>query len=112
LNVGGGFTTVGDGSRITGYFGIYDNALATGNQAAASVPALALYPNPAHATATLSLPATATSRSVQVLDALGRTLRRQMLPAHAATAVLDLRGLPAGVYVVRCGAATTPLVVE
>lgn len=43
-----------------------------------------------------------------VLDALGRVVRRQSGPSAA----LDLRGLPAGVYSVRVGAATRRLVVE
>lgn len=35
-----------------------------------------------------------------------------MLPAHATAAPLDLRGLPAGLYRVRCGGATQRLVLE
>ena len=49
---------------------------------------------------------------VLVLDAVGRVVRRQQLAAQAAAATLDLTGLPAGVYAVRCGTATARLVVE
>jgi len=49
---------------------------------------------------------------VQVLDALGRTVRLLALSAHATELTLSVVELPAGVYVVRCGAATARLVVE
>jgi hypothetical protein len=57
-------------------------------------------------------PTTTIKQPVLVLDALGREVRRQSLPARATTATLDLRGLAPGLYVVRCGAATGKLVVE
>lgn|GEM_PF-6952566 len=63
----------------------------------APVPGLAIYPNPARATATLDLALSAPAQ-VQVLDALGRVVATQALP-HAGT--LDLRGLAAGTYLVR-----------
>ena len=44
-------------------------------------------------------------------DALGRRVRRYPAPA-GPEATLDLRGLPAGVYVVGCGQVTQRLVVE
>ena len=44
-------------------------------------------------------------------DALGRIVRRYPAPA-GPDATLDLRGLPAGVYVVGCGQVTQRLVVE
>ncbi|GAB3635778.1 hypothetical protein GCM10027422_13680 [Hymenobacter arcticus] len=74
----------------------------TGSQVLAAhpaqpVPGLAIYPNPAHATATIDL-ALAAPAQVQVLDALGRVVATQALP-RAGT--LDLRGLAAGTYLVR-----------
>ncbi|MBC7446669.1 MAG: IPT/TIG domain-containing protein [Hymenobacteraceae bacterium] len=79
----------------------------TGLTAALVAPHFYLVPNPAHDQVRLvSLPATAST--VQVLDALGRVVRTQ--PAAARS--LDVRGLPAGVYVVRAGASTRRLVVE
>jgi hypothetical protein len=114
LNVGGGFLALGDGSKVTAYFGIFDDAPAGPLAIATAHPsqASALAPNPANATATLTLPAVPHARPVLVLDALGRTVRRLTLPARTSHATIDLLGLPAGVYSVRCGAATARLVIE
>ncbi len=74
---------------------------------------LALYPSPAHHTATLRLPApTATPETVQIVDALGRPVQQQTLPAHTNEAMLDLTGLAPGLYLVRVGPQTARLVVE
>jgi hypothetical protein len=78
----------------------------------ATAPTLALYPNPARTTAALTLAPAATARPVLILDALGREVRHTVLASQTATATLDVAGLPAGVYAIRCGAATTRLVVE
>ena len=91
------------------------NALPT----AADTPlaALALYPNPAHGRATVQLPALpgATTATLAILDALGRTIRTQAAATNAP-AELDLTGLAPGLYAVRvqAGAATAMrrLVVE
>jgi hypothetical protein len=113
LNVGGSFSTVGDGSKVMLGFGIYDERLASSTAAkAGSRPVLTVHPNPAHTRATLSLAPAAQTRTVELLDALGQVVRTGRVPAHAAAAVLELGGLPAGVYTVRCGEASTKLVVE
>lgn len=79
--------------------------------AAGRVPEpLALYPNPAHDRTTLRLPAGAVA--VQLFDAMGREVRRYAAPGGTAETVLDLRGLPAGVYVVRAGISSQRLLVE
>ena len=79
----------------------------------AVVPPLALYPNPAHGTATVALPAGLARQPLLLCDALGREVRRFARPAvGAAEAALDLRGLPAGLYLLRTGEATGKLVVE
>ncbi len=82
------------------------SALATTNAQALT---LALYPNPATGTTTLALAAANQARSVAVLDAVGRVVRQQQLPAQAATATLNLAGLPSGVYAV-CAVALPLLV--
>lgn len=65
-----------------------------------------LYPNPATESVTLTLPEPArVGTAVRVLDALGRAVARQPLPAGHTTAVLPLAGLAAGVYVVEVQAA-------
>ncbi len=72
-----------------------------------------LYPNPAHTTVHLTVAATtAATQPLTVSDALGRVVRRQTLAAGQTEAVLDVRGLPAGLYSVRCGGVGRRLVVE
>jgi hypothetical protein len=56
-----------------------------------------LCPNPAHQTATLRLPASSTPT---LLDAQGHSVRRYSAIA-AAEVALDLRELPAGLYLLR-----------
>ncbi|MDO7849107.1 T9SS type A sorting domain-containing protein [Hymenobacter sp. M29] len=72
---------------------------------------LALYPNPAHGRTTLRLPVAGTG-PVQLFDAMGREVRRYAAPAGTLEAPLDLRGLPAGVYIVRAGLSSRQLLVE
>ncbi|MDB5269617.1 MAG: hypothetical protein JWP58_2657 [Hymenobacter sp.] len=88
------------------------NATALASRAAPAAPALACYPNPAHAAATLRLPAPAEAATATLTDALGRPVRTYALPAHAPTATLDLTGLAPGLYALRCGTASGRLVVE
>ncbi len=83
--------------------GIGPNGLPTQSSA---LP-LTLAPNPAHHTATLS---GATAPTATLIDGLGRVVRTWPLAPGPST--LDLRGLPAGLYVVRAGGATRRLVVE
>lgn len=109
---GGAFTAVGDGSKVSVRFGIYDPLAPLAAAAPARVTPLALAPNPAHGTAVLTLAPAAQARPVVVLDATGRVVRRHALPAHATAATLAVAGLAPGLYVVRCGAATGRLVVE
>ncbi|MBO2009356.1 T9SS type A sorting domain-containing protein [Hymenobacter negativus] len=111
LCMGGAFSTTGDGSRVMANFGIYDPAAPLATAAAKAIPVAQLFPNPAHGTATLRLPAGAPRQPLTLSDALGRVVRRYPAPA-TAEAELDLRGLPAGTYVVRCGELTQRLVVE
>ncbi|WP_369811021.1 T9SS type A sorting domain-containing protein [Hymenobacter aranciens] len=68
-----------------------------------------LYPNPAHGTATLVLPAAlrgAQATQVQVLDNLGRpVLSRSLTAAGAGTLELPLGQLVPGVYTVQARTA-------
>ena len=63
--------------------------------------ALAAYPNPTPDRTTLAVPHELLGQGYAVRDCLGRELRRGTLAAEAQ--VLDLGGLPAGVYVVQLG---------
>ena len=84
---------------------------------------LGLYPNPAHQSATLTLPAALLrghSASAELLDGLGRTVLALPLPPATGPGeqrhTLPLAGLPVGLYVLRVrtaqGVATRQLVVE
>ncbi len=76
--------------------------------AAPGVAALGLYPNPVEASAnatTLSVPETARTGTLFILDALGRVVRQQAVgPAQGAPSV-SVAGLPPGWYVFRFCAA-------
>lgn len=111
IYVGGTFTTTGDGSKVMAHFAIYDPATPLAITAAKTTPTAQLFPNPAHSTATLHLPATAPRQPLTLTDAVGRLVRQYPAPT-GPEAVLDLRGLPAGVYLVRCGQLSQRLVVE
>ncbi|GAB2711756.1 hypothetical protein GCM10011495_18860 [Hymenobacter frigidus] len=111
LYVGGEFTTTGDGGKAMAHFGIYDPNAPLAAKASARTAPVALFPNPAHGTATLRLPAGTPRLPLLLTDALGRIVRRYPAPA-GPDATLDLRGLPAGVYMVSCGQVTQRLVVE
>ena len=111
LYAGGRFGGVGDGSKVSASFGIYDPAAVSATHAAAGAAALHLFPNPAHGSVTVRLLAAAAKTPLTLLDALGRAVRHYPAPA-GTEAVLDVRGLPAGVYVLRAGAASVRLVVE
>ena len=76
------------------------------------VTALRCFPNPAAQRTALSLAPAPAARPGQLVDALGRDVRPFVVPAHAATAPLDLQGMAPGVYTVRCGPAATRLFVE
>ena len=111
LYVGGAFTTTGDGSKAMAHVGIYDPNAPLATKATVATPAAQFFPNPADGTATLRLPAGAPRQPLLLSDALGRLVRQYPAPA-GPEAVLDLRGLPAGTYVVRCGELSQRLVVE
>jgi hypothetical protein len=73
----------------------------TGTMAPASASLLAIYPNPAHQSFTVSLPLTTPQvAEATLIDALGRRVQRQvlLLPATGPSVPVDVHGLPAGVY--------------
>ena len=106
----GGFRATGDDSKVMCNFGIYDPNAALATTASRSTPT-ALYPNPAHHTAFLRLPADAPRQPLVLLDVQGRAVRHYPAPASPEV-TLDVRGLPAGVYVLRGGNISQRLVVE
>lgn len=96
-------TTVGNVSifltRLSGTTGLPETAAPAG---------LMLFPNPARTTVQL---AGAPGATATLLDGVGRRVRTVPVSA-AGTATLDVRALPAGLYLLRAGAATRRLVVE
>jgi hypothetical protein len=85
---------------------------------AALAEQVGLYPNPARTQATIELPLGLSRQPVAatLLDALGRVVRQQALPAGGATHTLPLLGVAPGVYSLRLatgqGAVVKKLVVE
>ncbi|MDO7850141.1 FG-GAP repeat domain-containing protein [Hymenobacter convexus] len=73
-------------------------------------PALALFPNPAASAATLS--GATPGAPISVLDALGRVLLTATADATGAARLVLPAGLPAGVYLMRCGGQVRRLAVE
>ena len=98
LNYDGGTASV----RLNGGNGPLTTA------AAAAPAALAVFPNPATGWVQLHLPPAATR--AELLDAQGRAVRT--VPAAAGAVVLDLTGLPAGLYLVRAAGQMVRLLVE
>ncbi|GAA3918602.1 hypothetical protein GCM10022406_01500 [Hymenobacter algoricola] len=81
-------------------FGTRNNLLLGTRQAAALAVGLSVYPNPATATATVEA---AQPVRLTLLDLTGRRVRTATTPAR--THALDLRGLAAGLYLVRAETA-------
>ena len=79
-------------------------------RAEATVAQLSTYPNPAHEVLTIARPGLAvTGQTAAVLDATGRVIRTAVLPASGE---MSLRGLPAGLYVLRVAGLSRRVVVE
>jgi hypothetical protein len=87
-----------------------DATLATTAASYALAPAQ-LFPNPAHHTATLRLPIGTTPAPLVLTDVQGRTVR-QYRAQVGSEAVLDLQGVPAGLYLLRGAGPVQRLAVE
>lgn len=83
----------------------------TATTSALNSPGFALYPNPAHAASTLTLPPLpgAATATLTLRDALGRAVQTTIvtLPATGLRHELRLVGLPAGIYAVQVQAGQT-----
>ncbi|HEX8327840.1 MAG TPA: hypothetical protein VF629_09890 [Hymenobacter sp.] len=89
------------------------SGLVSGILPSKSTEALALLPNPARDAVNLRGLAPSNNQQFAVLtDGVGREVRRFTLPARATAIKLDLTGVVPGIYVLRCGAASSKLVVE
>ena len=110
-------TIVSTGTGYNAYWASLTDPTLTAVTPAPALAAVTVFPNPAHATATVQLPPVfgMTTATLTLLDALGRVVRVQIATTTVDTA-LDLRSLPAGLYALRITAgthtATCRLVVE
>ncbi len=78
-----------------------------------SASGINFFPNPVGAGfLCVTFPATATPRTVVLLDATGRTVLRSPVVAGATRCDLDARALPVGVYTLRVGAVARRLLRE
>jgi hypothetical protein len=99
-------------STILGFLAALTDPTLTATTTAAGPRELAtLFPNPTHRTTTLRLPAGTPPAPLVLTDALGRAVRHYPAPAGPETA-LDLRGLSAGLYLLRGAGSAQRLVVE
>lgn len=108
-------TASGTGSSDVLLAKLTAGAVLTAARPAAAALALAAYPNPASGTVTLRLPVG--GGQLAVLDALGRTVRQQALPATAGDCPVSVAGLAPGRYLLRATLgngqpATAPLLVR
>jgi hypothetical protein len=76
---------------------------------AASAPQLQAYPNPAHGSVLVHIARTLPTDLLQVFDAMGRLVHTQPVAAGGADTSLSLQDLPAGLYILRCGALSQRL---
>ena len=107
-----GTTTIPNpNSDALGFLASLTDATLTATAAGRPLALAQLFPNPAHHAATRRLPTGTAPVSLILTDALGRTVRRYPAPA-GAEAALDLRGLPAGLYLLRGVGSAQRLVVE
>lgn len=111
LYAGGTFTATSDYTKVTAHFAIYDPNAPLATTAATRATPTVLFPNPAHHTATLRLPAGMAPAPLVLTDAQGRAVRRYPAPA-TGQAALDLRGLPIGLYLLHGAGSAQRLMVE
>ena len=98
------------GAGTTAFLAMLGGAGALATAAGQAAAPATLYPNPAHGSARLT--GAAPYAPLTLRDALGRTVLTATADASGA-AVLDVGGLPAGLYLLReAGGATRRLAVE
>ncbi|MGI4863105.1 MAG: T9SS type A sorting domain-containing protein [Janthinobacterium lividum] len=112
------FTAANAAALITGRFELVFSPQPLATVPAALAQQVALYPNPATTSAQLELPPSLSRQPVTatLLDAVGREVRTQVLPAGQASHALQISGLATGVYALRlrteAGVVVKKLVVE
>jgi hypothetical protein len=100
---------VAAGGHYGGYIASLSDAVGLATTSAISAPAVDVFPNPAHTSTQVRLPAALQGHEVQLtlLDATGRVVRTQALAASArqVTHELSLAGVVPGLYMLRFEAA-------
>ncbi|SHJ07313.1 Por secretion system C-terminal sorting domain-containing protein [Hymenobacter daecheongensis DSM 21074] len=99
---------------ITSRFSLRFGALApTATKGSLTAASVSLYPNPAHRSFTLSLPAVAgaSQATLTLYNVLGQPVRTTSvaLPAAGVQTIMDVQGLPLGVYVLRIQAGSSTI---
>lgn len=108
-----GSTTLIPGGFLDFFVGTVARVNGLPDEDAAREEGMALFPNPAHDVVRLQLARPAESaESVSILDGVGRVVRCVVVPRGSREFSLDVAELPAGIYVVRCGATARRLVVK
>jgi hypothetical protein len=107
-----GSTTLTSPAYLTGFLATLGGGVLPTRATAPASPTSSTWPNPATGHTTLTLPAEASPRPVQLFDALGREVRTLELPAYATSLKINLSGLPSGCYLLRCGVRSGRLVIE
>lgn len=79
---------------------------------AALAPQLQAYPNPAHGAVSVRILGPLPTAPLQVFDAMGRLVRTQPVADAGADTLLSLQDLPAGLYILHCGALSQRLMVH
>jgi hypothetical protein len=102
---------VASGGHYGGYIASISDAVGLATTPAVGTFAVEVFPNPAHASTQLRLPAAVGAKPTQLtlLDATGRVVRMQVLASSATerTHELSLVGLVPGLYVLRIEAAAS-----
>ncbi|MBD2723865.1 T9SS type A sorting domain-containing protein [Hymenobacter armeniacus] len=101
-----GSLSLSPASNIAAFLASLTDPTLTATTTAQGSLSFSLFPNPAHTSATVQLPAGpgGATAALTLLDALGRAVRTQQA-ALGARAELDLRGLAPGLYAVRVSSA-------
>lgn len=79
---------------------------------ASQAPQLQAYPNPAHAAVAVRVLGAVPTAPVQLFDAMGRLVRTQPLAEAGLDTSISLQGLPAGLYILHCGALSQRLMIR
>ena len=109
-----GFTAATAGAQNARFELVFEPQRPTASAPGLTAASVSLYPNPAHGSFALLVPAVPGATQVQatLLNSLGQEVRRQTkaLPASGARLDVDVTGLATGVYTVRLQAGSAQII--